>query len=381
MAIPPPHGGKLIDRVVKEPRLSRAIEEANELPKLSIGDEKAKDLENIAMGIFSPLDGFMVEEDLNSVVKDRRLTSGLPWTIPVILDFDATELSGIGKQAALYSGGQLLATIDVEQIYSFDKKRLAERVFGTLDASHPGVAKVLQTKEKILGGKVQLLGRTSDEFGSYRLSPIEVRAAIEQKDLKTVVGFQTRNVPHLGHEYLQKIALTFTDGLFVNPVIGKKKSGDFKDAVILESYRVLLEKYYRKERVLFGTLETEMRYAGPVEAIFHAIVRKNFGCSHIIIGRDHAGVGNFYGPYAARAIFADFPDLGITPLPFDEFFYCKRCYGIASDKVCPHEGPDQVRFSGTKVREIFKSGQRPPIEFMRPEVSDVVLSYPEPFIE
>jgi sulfate adenylyltransferase len=236
-------------------------------------------------------------------------------------------------------------------------------------------------KDTLVGGKVELLAWTDDPFKQYRQSPAEIRAAIEQKNLKTVVGFQTRNVPHIGHEYLQKIALTLYDGLFVNPVIGKKKSGDFQDEVIIATYNTLLDKYYRKERVIFGTLETEMRYAGPIEAIFHAIVRKNFGCSHIIIGRDHAGVGNYYGPYAAREIFSQFPDLGISPLPFDELFYCKKCYGIASDRICPHDAAEQVRLSGTKVREIFKSGQRPPAEFIRPEVSEVVLSFAKPFLD
>jgi sulfate adenylyltransferase len=380
MAIPAPHGGRLIDRIVKQPQLARSVQQAALLPALSISDERAKDVENIAMGVFSPLEGFMTEDDLVSVVEKRRLASGLPWTIPIVLDVDPAEAKSLSGDVALTNAGKILATIHVEQTYAFDKKRMAERVFGTTDANHPGVAKVFSMKEQLVGGKVDLLAWTDDRFREYRRSPSEVRSAIEQKGLKTVVGFQTRNVPHIGHEYLQKVALTLHDGLFVNPVIGKKKSGDFQDEVILATYRVLLEKYYRTERVLFGTLETEMRYAGPVEAIFHAIVRKNFGCSHIIIGRDHAGVGSYYGPYEAREIFSQFPDLGISPLPFDELFYCKRCYGMASDRICPHEGADQVRLSGTKVREIFKSGQRPPAEFMRPEVSDSVLSFAEPFV-
>lgn len=380
MAIPAPHGGTLVDRVVKQPRLERSLREAAELPTLSINEEKVKDLENIAMGAFSPLEGFMTETDLVSVVEERRLASGLPWTIPIVLDVDDSEAKRLGDKVALSQRDRVFATLQVEQTYTFDRRRMAERVFGTLDPNHPGVAKVLAMKERLVGGKIELLAWTDDKFRQYRRSPAEIRSTIEQKNMKTVVGFQTRNVPHIGHEYLQKVALTLHDGLFVNPVIGKKKSGDFQDEVILATYRVLLERYYRPERVIFGTLETEMRYAGPVEAIFHAIVRKNFGCSHIIIGRDHAGVGNYYGPYQAREIFAEFPDLGISPLPFDELFYCKRCYGMASDKICPHEAEDHVRLSGTKVREIFKSGQRPPAEFMRPEVSDSVLSFAEPFV-
>ncbi|MGA2664218.1 MAG: sulfate adenylyltransferase [Nitrososphaerales archaeon] len=381
MAIPAPHGGRLIDRTVRAPRLARSVQEAQELPALPIGDEKVKDLENIAMGAFSPLEGFMTEDDLASVVHERRLASGLPWTIPIVLDVDAAEAKGLAGDVALTNAGEVIATIRVEQTYPFDKNGMAERVFGTVDANHPGVAKVFAMKDRLVGGKIELLAWAEDPFADARRPPAEIRAAIEQKNLKTVVGFQTRNVPHIGHEYLQKIALTVHDGLFINPVIGKKKAGDFQDEVILATYRVLLENYYRRERVIFGTLETEMRYAGPVEAIFHAIVRKNFGCSHIIIGRDHAGVGSYYGPYAAREIFSEFPDLGISPLPFDELFYCKRCYGIASERVCPHGPDDQVRFSGTKVREIFKGGQRPPAEFMRPEVSDTVLSFERPFIE
>ncbi len=379
MGTPAPHGGKLVDRTIKEPRLSKAVEDADSLPKIAISDEKVKDIENIATGVFSPLEGFMNEEDLSSIVRERRLDSGVPWTIPIVLDVDAVQ--SVTGDVALTYNGKVVATMNVDDVYSFDKKRLAERTFGTLDANHPGVVKTLAMREKILGGKVELLAWIEDRFSGYRFSPAQIRATIEQKNLKSVVGFQTRNVPHIGHEYLQKLALTLQDGLFVNPVIGKKKVGDFKDEVILETYRVLLDKYYRKERVIFGILETEMRYAGPMEAVFHAIVRKNFGCSYIIIGRDHAGVGSYYGPYEAREIFAEFPDLGIAPLPFDELFYCTKCAGLASDRICPHEGADQLRFSGTKIREIFKSGKSPPPQFMRPEVSQVVLAHPEPFIE
>jgi sulfate adenylyltransferase len=233
----------------------------------------------------------------------------------------------------------------------------------------------------LIGGRLSLIRLCRDEFERFRLRPMETRLLFKEKGWQSVVGFQTRNIPHLGHEYVQKTALSFVDGLFINPVIGRKKSGDFKDEVILEAYEALIRNYYLRERAVMAILRTEMRYAGPREAIFHAIVRKNFGCTHFIVGRDHAGVGNYYAPYAAQEIFEDFPDLGIVPLFFKSFFYCERCASVVNEKTCPHDASYHIDFSGTGLREKLSKGEVPPKEFVRPEVADVLLKWKDPFVQ
>ena len=233
----------------------------------------------------------------------------------------------------------------------------------------------------LVGGKITLVREMETPFSKYNLRPVETRVLFKEKGWRTVVGFQTRNAPHLGHEYVQKTALTFVDGVFINPVIGRKKRGDFRDEVILEAYNVLIEHYYLKDRAVMSILPFEMRYAGPREAVFHAIVRKNFGCTHFIVGRDHAGVGDFYPPYAAQDIFDEFPDLGIIPLFFKTFYYCKKCGGVVNEKICPHGEEQHIKFSGTRIRELLRRGQRPPREMMRPEVVDVILRSGNPFVE
>jgi len=240
---------------------------------------------------------------------------------------------------------------------------------------------VKNMKEVLLGGKIDLIQVSPTPFDKYKLEPLETRILFKEKSWRTVVGFQTRNTPHIGHEYVQKTALTFTDGVFVNPVIGRKKKGDFKDEVILASYDELIRNYYLKERAVVAILQMEMRYAGPREAIFHAIIRKNFGCTHIIIGRDHAGVGNYYPPYAAQDIFEEFPDLGIVPLFFKSFYFCKKCNSVVNEKTCPHPPEEHINFSGTKIREMLIEGKIPPPELMRPEVAKIIISYDNPFVE
>jgi sulfate adenylyltransferase len=277
--------------------------------------------------------------------------------------------------------GNPVAILTLGEIYTFDKEELAERVFQTRDGAHPGVAKARRMGDVLLAGKVDLIEESPTPFYKYKLSPKETRILFKEKGWKTVVGFQTRNTPHIGHEYVQKTALTFTDGIFVNPVIGRKKKGDFKDEVILASYDELIRNYYLKERAVMAILQMEMRYAGPREAIFHAIIRKNFGCTHIIIGRDHAGVGDYYSPYAAQDIFEEFPDLGIVPLFFRSFYFCKKCRSVVNEKICPHPPADQIQFSGTKIREMLVRGEVPPPELMRPEVAEIIIGYPHPFVE
>jgi sulfate adenylyltransferase len=243
------------------------------------------------------------------------------------------------------------------------------------------VAKVMGMKDVLLGGKLDLVKETATPFARYKLSPRETRVLFKEKGWRTIVGFQTRNTPHIGHEYVQKAALTFTDGIFINPVIGKKKKGDYKDEVILASYEELIKHYYLKERAVMAILMMEMRYAGPREAIFHAIIRKNFGCTHIIIGRDHAGVGSYYHPFAAQDIFEEFPDLGIIPLFFRSFYYCKKCLSVVNDKICPHPPADQIQFSGTKIRDMLLRGEYPSPELVRPEVAKVIMEFKNPFNE
>ena len=286
-----------------------------------------------------------------------------------------------GDRVVLSFQGRPLAAMDLEELYSYDRRAYAESVYGTLDPSHPGVTKVSALGDTLLGGKIGLATELPSPFPNYTLWPIETRVLFKEKGWRTVVAFQTRNPPHLGHEYVQKTALTFTDGLFINPIIGKKKQGDFTDEVIINTYQELIDHYYLRDRAVMGILQAEMRYAGPREAILHAIMRKNFGCTHFIVGRDHAGVGNFYHPYAAQEIFEEFPDLGIVPLFFKSFFYCKRCRSIANEKTCPHGGDDIVNFSGSKIRERLSQGRPPGDDLMRPEVSEIILSSPQPFVD
>jgi sulfate adenylyltransferase len=379
-----PHGGKLVERVFEGKEKERGRAKAQSLPSLTLSADSLSDVENIATGVFSPLDGFLGERDFRNVLNQMRLASDLPWPIPIVLDVSKGEAQKFkaGEEICLKNErGNPVAILTLGEIYTFDKEELAERVFQTRDGAHPGVAKARRMGDVLLAGKVDLIEESPTPFYKYKLSPKETRILFKEKGWKTVVGFQTRNTPHIGHEYVQKTALTFTDGIFVNPVIGRKKKGDFKDEVILASYDELIRNYYLKERAVMAILQMEMRYAGPREAIFHAIIRKNFGCTHIIIGRDHAGVGDYYSPYAAQDIFEEFPDLGIVPLFFRSFYFCKKCRSVVNEKICPHPPADQIQFSGTKIREMLVRGEVPPPELMRPEVAEIIIGYPHPFVE
>ncbi len=379
-----PHGGRLISRVLQGEKRESALQKADGLSSLKLNFELLSDVENIAFGVFSPMEGFLGEREYRSVMSQMRLSNDLPWPIPIVLDASHEEAEKLkaGEEVALRNEkGEPVALLTLEEKFEFNKEELAENVFQTTDTAHPGVAKVKNMKDILLAGKIDLIQETPTPFYKYKLKPIETRILFKEKGWRTVVGFQTRNTPHIGHEYVQKTALTFTDGIFVNPVIGRKKKGDFKDDVILASYDELIRNYYLKERAVVAILQMEMRYAGPREAIFHAIIRKNFGCTHIIIGRDHAGVGNYYPPYAAQDIFEEFPDLGIVPLFFKSFYFCKKCNAVVNEKICPHPPSEHINFSGTKIREMLVQGERPPEELMRPEVADVILSYDNPFVE
>ena len=379
-----PHGGRLVERILNQKERERALEKFGILPSLKLNFELVSDVENIATGVYSPLEGFMGEKEYRNVLSQMRFSNDLPWTIPIVLDASREEAKKIkiGQDVVLCNeNNKPLALLHLEEKYRYDKEELAEKVFQTKDTAHPGVTKVKAMKDILLAGKIDLIQESETPFSRYKLSPKETRVLFKEKGWRTIVGFQTRNTPHIGHEYVQKTALTFTDGIFVNPVIGRKKKGDFKDEVILASYEELIKNYYLKERAVAAILQMEMRYAGPREAIFHAVIRKNFGCTHIIIGRDHAGVGNYYPPYAAQDIFEEFPDLGIVPLFFRSFCFCRKCNSVVNEKTCPHPPAEHIEFSGTKIREMLVQGKIPPPELMRPEVARVILSFEHPFVE
>ncbi|MGY5875539.1 MAG: sulfate adenylyltransferase [Candidatus Thorarchaeota archaeon] len=378
-----PHGKKLVDRIVSEKESTRIVESFSEYVVHEIGQELAQEINNIAHGIFSPLEGFLTGAEFTSVLDGGRLPNDIPWTIPIVYDVSPEKLDGVseGDTIGISYKGKPLAVLELEDIYEYDSKQFAESVFRTTDSTHPGVEKINGMQKKLLGGKVTMIADMGNPYPDYTLYPKETRVLFKEKGWKTVVAFQTRNPPHLGHEYVQKTALSIVDGLFVNPLIGKKKVGDFRDDVILESYKALMHNYYPNTHSSMAVLHTEMRYGGPREAIHHAIMRKNFGCTHFIVGRDHAGVGDFYGPFDAQYIFDDYPDMGITPVFFRSFFFCKKCNSIANDKICPHGGDDHVNFAGKKIRSLLADGEIPPTDMMREEVSQTILKFDEPFVK
>ena len=374
-----PHGGKLINRLVK-----KESSDVEELPKLEINTDLSEDVLNISKGVFSPLEGFLYDNDLESVVKEKRLADDTPWTIPILLDFDKQDIKEIKEGDSILLTNKengLLAQLNIDEIYTYDKKTLAQAIYHTKDTNHPGVANVYNMKQLLIGGKITLLDSKTRQFDNYNLSPRETRFLFKEKGWREIVAFQTRNPPHIGHEYVQKTALTFVDGIFINPIIGKKKVGDFRDEVILSSYETLMKHYYLKERAVMSILRTSMKYAGPREAIHHAIMRKNFGCTHFIVGRDHAGVGNYYDPYDAHEIFSEFPDLGIIPVFFRSFSRCTKCDSVVNDKICPHDQKYHINFSGKKIRELLTNGEIPSEDMMRKEVAETILKFDKPFVE
>ena len=351
--------------------------------RLVISPEEATTARNIANGTMSPLQGFMNQEDYLSILEGMRLASDIPWTIPILLRAPPEFSARAGEEVLLCDAGERpVALLEFEETFLIQRKEHARKVYGTEDQSHPGVAEVYSLSDRAVAGRLSAVFDWGHEsFGELTLEPRETRVLFREMGWKEVIAFQTRNAPHIGHEYVQKTGLAFADGLFINPVLGKKKAGDFKDKVIVSSYKALLQNYYPKRSAVLSVLHYEMQYAGPREAILHAIMRKNFGCDMIAIGRDHAGVGNFYGPYAAQEIFKEFPDLGIEPVFLREFYYCKKCEGIANERICPHGDSEKLTFSGTELRKKFLAGEVPPREFMRPEVASAILAFERPFVE
>lgn len=373
-----PHGGVLVDRFLSGPELEEAFGSVDTFPSLVLSPKQWSDIELIATGAYSPLTGFVGECDYNSIITEGRLDSGLAWTIPIQLLVNKEEVERLkgSERVALRDGdGSKLAVLKLTEIYRVDKKKLAEAVWRTSDLGHPGVKNLFDEGDVALAGEIDVLRLDKPEgFSEFALTPSETRRYFREKGWKSVVAFQTRNPIHRAHEYLQKVALESVDGLLLHPLVGETKSDDIPASVRMECYRVLLEKYYPSDRVLLSVMPAAMRYAGPKEAVHHAIIRQNYGCTHFIVGRDHAGVGKYYGTYEAQEIFDNYSkdELAITPLKFEHTFYCRSCDGMASDRTCPHDAESRVILSGTKVRESLSRGEKLPKEFSRPEVVEIL---------
>lgn len=372
-----PHGGRLTDAQVKAAEVASARERAAKLPRIRLSDRSICDVVCLGTGVYSPLDGFMGKSDYEAVIAGMRLANGLIWPIPITLPVSDDEIGAVREkgQAALVTGsGSVLATIDITEMFPSDVAREAPAVYRTSDATHPGVALIANAPKTLVAGKLTLLDAPDFGFPNEYRTPAQTRELFSSLGWKTIVGFQTRNPVHRAHEYLQKVAMETVDGLMLHPLVGLTKDDDIPATVRMDCYRTLLAKYYPPKRAVLSIFPAAMRYAGPREAILHAIARKNYGCSHFIVGRDHAGVGSYYGSFDAQYIFDGIEEeLGIAILRFDNASWCNACEAMVTDKTCPHDAADRVSLSGTKVREMLRAGQRPPREFSRPEVADILI--------
>jgi ATP sulfurylase len=376
-----PHGGTLVNRTLDGEARPEALGRAAELPKIALNARAMSDLELLAIGALSPLEGFMGRADYLRVLEEMRLSSGVVWTLPITLAVKRADTDQLreGSPAALVAPWEeVLGILHLEERYHYDRREEARLVYGTEDLAHPGVAYLMGRGEVLLGGRVDLLNRPRlPGFEEYRLDPAQTRALFRERGWRTVVGFQTRNPIHRSHEYIQKCALELMDGLLIHPLVGKTKLDDVPSEVRFRCYRALVRHYFPSERVILSVFPGAMRYAGPREAAFHALVRKNYGCTHFIVGRDAAGVGRYYAPYAAHDLLRSFgrDEVGIEPLFFTETFFCRRCDAVVSTKTCPHGDADRVALSGTRVRELLRRGDPLPPEFTRPEVAAVLAEW------
>lgn len=373
-----PHGGNLVNREIQGREREELIRTATALPRVQLNSRQISDLLMIAIGGYSPLDGFLNEADYTSVRDHMRLVNGVVWPIPITLAVskDEADALSVPAEVALYDGDYLLGVLSVTEKFTYDKEREAQAVYGTKDRAHPGVTALFAQGDWMLAGPIRLLNHPRNPlFQQYRLDPSQTRALFSERGWRRVVAFQTRNPVHRAHEYIQKCALEIADGLLLHPIVGDTKSDDVPADVRIRSYEEILTNYYPASRTVLSVMPAAMRYAGPREAVFHALIRKNYGCSLFIVGRDHAGVGNYYGTYDAHYIFDEFDpsEIGITPLFFDHTFYCRTCGAMASAKTCPHEATNHVTLSGTRVRELLSAGELPPVEFSRPEVARVLI--------
>ena len=372
-------GGELVELRAPKNEWKHLRRYAEKVPTVVLGARDLADLEMLASGAFSPLTGFMGQADYTRSRDEMRLASGVPWSIPITLGIAEAAARSLGparRVGLATEAGVRLAILELDELYKVDRKREAEAVFGTADLAHPGARNVRSMPAWCLAGRVTLFddipGRTFLEFPR---EPRQTRALFREKSWKRIVAFQTRNPTHRAHEYIQKVALEICDGLLLHPLVGETKGDDVPASVRMETYKVMLDLYYPAGRALLAVMPAHMRYGGPREAILHAIVRRNYGCTHFIVGRDHAGVGNYYNPYDAQKIFERFApaEIGITPLAFENSFYCARCQTIASYKTCPHTDADRLLLSGTKVREMLRRGEAPPPEFTRREVAAILV--------
>lgn len=376
-----PHGGTLINRVAADEEIGPLLELSREMKRVRLSPRALSDLGLIAVGAYSPLKGFMTRETYLGVAHGKRLPGGLPWTLPITLAVESEETAYLkeGERVALLSpAGDPVGILHLEEKFSRDKREEARLVYGTEDEVHPGVSHLYAEGDILLGGDVTLLREMSlPGFEGYHLTPAQVRAVIRGRGWASVAAFQTRNPIHRAHEYIQKCVLEFVDGLLIHPLVGETKRDDVPADLRMRCYETLLKEYYPAERVILSVFPGAMRYAGPREAVFHALVRKNYGCTHFIVGRDHAGVGSYYGPTDAQKIFNEFgrEELRITPISFDNSFYCTRCESMASPRTCPHGPAHRLSLSGTKVREMIKSREALPKEFTRPEVARLLSSW------